>query len=122
MIRIRRYGTTLTVLLLLFVLRVLAQALIALGIDGLLPPWEEWFSGLVPYPQLIASQLLIVLVLGKVCVDFERGRGQKQLPYRAACETAITGWKALRRAFRGSTVSCDPSVRLRLRTRPLVSM
>jgi hypothetical protein len=36
---------------------------------------EEWYSGLLPYPQLLASQLLIIALLTKIGVDFSRGRG-----------------------------------------------
>jgi putative CocE/NonD family hydrolase len=66
----------------LFVLRVLAQALIAAGHGSFLPPWEEWFSGLVPYPQLLASQVLILLGYGKVCLDFTQRRGFFATPRR----------------------------------------
>jgi putative CocE/NonD family hydrolase len=73
--RVRRYAFALCTLLGLFILRVLAQALIAVGYGDFLPPWEEWFSGLVPYPRLVVSQLVIIAVFGKVCVDFTRRRG-----------------------------------------------
>lgn len=59
----------------LFCLRVLGQLLVALFPVSFLPPWEEWFSGAVPYPQLLASQVLIILLLSKICVDFARGSG-----------------------------------------------
>ena len=65
----------LCVLLGLFILRVLAQALVAIGYGAFLPPWEEWFSGAVPYPQLLVSQILIILAFGKVCLDFLTQRG-----------------------------------------------
>ncbi len=77
-----RYSLVLSALLGLFILRVLAQALIAAGFGGFLPPWEEWFSGLVPYPQLVASQLAIVFAYGWVCRDFVRGRGFFVTPRR----------------------------------------
>ena len=80
--RLGRYAATLSALLGLFALRVLAQALVALGYGALLPPWEEWFSGLVPYPQLLASQTAIVLGYGKVCLDFIRQRGFFVTPRR----------------------------------------
>src|SRR5947199_6068760 len=80
--RLRGYATALSALLGLFILRVLAQALIAIGYGVFLPPWEEWFSGLVPYPQLLASQIVIVLGYGKVCFDFIRQRGFFVTPRR----------------------------------------
>jgi hypothetical protein len=36
---------------------------------------EEWYSGLVAYPALLISQILIILLYGKVALDFTRGRG-----------------------------------------------
>jgi hypothetical protein len=80
--RLRRYAAALSALLGGFVLRVLAQALIAVGYGAFLPPWEEWFSGLVPYPQLLGSQLAIILVYGTVCVQFMRQRGLSVTPRR----------------------------------------
>ena len=80
--RLVGYTAALSALLGLFVLRVLAQALIAIGYGAFLPPWEEWFSGLVPYPQLIVSQVVIVLAYGKVCLDFIRQRGFFVTPRR----------------------------------------
>jgi putative CocE/NonD family hydrolase len=74
------YASLLTVLLGLFVFRVLAQGAIALGWGRFLPPWEEWFSGLVPYRQLLVSQLLIVAIYGAVCVQFWRGNGPVVTP------------------------------------------
>ena len=73
--RLRSYAVALSVLFGLFVVRVLAQAVVGLGYGGFLPPWEEWFSGLVPYPQLLASQLIIVFAYGAVTRDFVRQRG-----------------------------------------------
>ncbi len=72
-----RNGVTaaLWVMLVLFILRVAGQFLIAVGLGDFLPPWGEWYSGLLPYPWLLASQIVIVLACGKVCLDFSRGRG-----------------------------------------------
>ena len=80
--RLSGYTAALSALLGLFVLRVLAQALIAIGYGAFLPRWEEWFSGLVPYPHLLASQMVIVLGCGKVCRDFIRQRGFFVTPRR----------------------------------------
>jgi hypothetical protein len=62
-------------LLLLFVLRVAGQLLVAAGWGGPLPPFERWSSGILPYPVLVAAQVLIIVVYAKVCLDFTRGRG-----------------------------------------------
>ncbi len=71
-------AAALWVLLGLFVVRVVGQVLLAaglLGAGGVVPPWEEWYSGLLPYPWLLASQLAIVLAFGKASVDVTRGSG-----------------------------------------------
>ena len=63
-------------LLLLFVGRVAGQLLAAAGWGGgLLPPFERWHSGILPYPALVAAQVLIIAAYAKVCLDFTRGRG-----------------------------------------------
>jgi len=59
----------------LFCLRVIGQALVAFFSVSFLPPMEEWFSGFLPYPELLLCQILIILLYGKICVDFARGRG-----------------------------------------------
>ena len=62
-------------LLILFCLRVVGQLLVALFGVPFLPPMEEWFSGAIPYPELLIGQILIITLYGKVCVDFARGYG-----------------------------------------------
>jgi hypothetical protein len=59
----------------LFALRVLGQLLVALGLARWLPPMDEWQSGLLPYPALLVSQVLILVVFGCVSVQFSRDRG-----------------------------------------------
>jgi hypothetical protein len=71
----RRLAPLLWLLLSLFCLRVVGQALVAFGGVNWLPPMEQWYSGLLPYPQLLPAQVVILLLLGKVCVDFSRGAG-----------------------------------------------
>jgi putative CocE/NonD family hydrolase len=66
----------------LFVLRVAGQAAVGLGYGSFLPAWEEWFSGVVAYPALLASQLVIVAVFLKICIDFTRGDGFFARPRR----------------------------------------
>lgn len=70
-----RYGWALLVLLFLFCLRVLGQILVMYLHVRFLPQAEEWFSGLMPYPKLLFSQFLIILVYGKICLDVFRGEG-----------------------------------------------
>lgn len=63
------------IFLALFCLRVLGQLLVAAGLAPFLPPMDDWQSGLLPYPLLFASQILIIVLLGTICVQFMRGRG-----------------------------------------------
>lgn len=71
----RRVAPLLWGLLGLFLLRVVGQVLVAFLHVGWLPPMEQWYSGLLPYPLLLPAQAAILLVYGKVCVDFSRGGG-----------------------------------------------
>ena len=56
-------------------LRVLGQALVAFLDVRFLPPMQAWYSGLMPYEYLLPSQILIIAVMAKICVDFSRGAG-----------------------------------------------
>ena len=68
-------SAVLWLLLAAFVLRVAGQALVAFARVTWLPPMERWQSGLLPYGLLLASQVLIVVLMMRICVDFTRGRG-----------------------------------------------
>jgi hypothetical protein len=85
--------TFLWILLALFALRVLGQLLVVAGIASFLPPMDEWQSGLLPYPLLLASQIVILLVLSTVCVQFSRGKGYFVRPQPwLATPLWILGW------------------------------
>lgn len=78
----RRFAPLLWTLLALFFLRVTGQVLVAFfGID-FLPPMEEWYSGLMPYELLLPSQVVIIALMTKICVDFTRGKGYFVVPRR----------------------------------------
>ena len=62
-------------LLTLFALRVFGQFAVAIGRAPFLPPMDQWQSGVMPYPVLLASQCAILAVLATVCVQFSRARG-----------------------------------------------
>ena len=62
-------------LLALFALRVAGQAMVAFFDVTWLPPMERWHSGLVPYPLLLAAQLLILVLMARICADFTRRIG-----------------------------------------------
>jgi uncharacterized protein len=70
-----RLAFVLWTLLFLFILRVLGQLSVALGFISFLPPMTEWQSGLISYRSLLLSQFLIIILYGKVCLDFTRGAG-----------------------------------------------
>lgn len=73
--RARVYAPWLWLALGAFCLRVLGQLLVAMFSVGFLPPMEEWYSGLMPYPQLLVAQLIIIAAFGAICVQFSRGEG-----------------------------------------------
>jgi len=59
----------------LFTGRVAGQLAVSLDAAPFLPPMEEWQSGLLPYPVLLASQLLVIAALGTICRQFSSGAG-----------------------------------------------
>ena len=63
------------ILLAAFASRVVGQLLVVAGLAPFLPPMDDWQSGLLPYPLLLASQILILALLGAVCLHFWRGHG-----------------------------------------------
>jgi len=70
-----RLGRLLVVLTLLFALRVLGQALVAFFSVPWLPSMAWWYSGLVPYPILLAIQLVMLILMAKITMDILRGAG-----------------------------------------------
>ena len=85
--------TLLWILLTLFAFRVLGQLLVVNGLAPFLPPVDEWQSGLLPYPLLLASQIVILGVLATVCVQFSRGKGYVVRPHAwLATPLWIVGW------------------------------
>ena len=73
--RPQRLAPLLWALLALFVLRVTGQALVAFFDVDFLPPMQEWYSGLLPYEYLLPSQVAIIGLMTKICLEFTRGRG-----------------------------------------------
>ena len=59
----------------LFILRVLGQALVAFLHVRFLPPMAAWYSGLMPYEYLLPSQIVIIALMAKICIDFTREKG-----------------------------------------------
>ena len=71
----RAYAVLLSLLAALFFLRVVGQVLVAFLDVRFLPPMPEWYSGLLPYPILLPTQLAILAVQAKISVEFWRGDG-----------------------------------------------
>jgi hypothetical protein len=68
------------VLLALFALRVLGQAWVAFFDAAFLPPMAAWYSGLMPYEYLLPSQIFIIALMARICVDFTRRDGSLYRP------------------------------------------
>ena len=64
----QRYLPWMLALAALFVLRVLAQAVQWAGPVPFLPPFDTWQGSGLPYPTLLASQVLIVALLARALV------------------------------------------------------
>lgn len=69
----QRYALWLWLLLVVFAFRVLAQPLTLLVDTRYLPPFESWHSGVMPYPALLATQLLIIAWLSRTSYRFSVG-------------------------------------------------
>ena len=69
------HGPILAFLTFLFALRVLGQLLVAWFAVSWLPPMEQWFSGLIPYPLLLTIQILMLLLMVKIVAAIWRGAG-----------------------------------------------
>ena len=72
---LKKYTITFWILFLLFVLRVFGQILVEFFHVDFLPPSEFWMAGIVSYPVLLALQILVIILLSKILVDFSRGYG-----------------------------------------------
>jgi hypothetical protein len=76
----RNYAVILAFLTMLFVARVAGQLLTLFFSVKFLPPFDRWYSGIVPYPVLLPIQLMIVAVMLKTVWDVYRGTGYFSLP------------------------------------------
>ena len=69
------YASFLALFTLLLVGRVLGQLIVFLYAPRWLPPMEQWQSGLLPYPVLLASQFVVLTLMILISRDFARGSG-----------------------------------------------
>ena len=70
----KAYVPWLTLLYGLFLVRVLAQLTQKFHPIAVLPPFDAWQSGAVPYGMLLASQITIILVAGWALLLLAEGR------------------------------------------------
>jgi hypothetical protein len=70
-----RHGPLLAVLTLLFLGRVVGQAVVAFLSVRWLPAMHEWHSRLIPYPILLAIQLIMLAIMIQISRDIWRGSG-----------------------------------------------
>jgi hypothetical protein len=78
-VRHRVYAIALTALALAFCGRVLAQLVQLLEPTALLPPFEAWHSGALPYGLLLTAQVLLVFLMVRIVFRMAR---QRSRPHR----------------------------------------
>lgn len=70
------YPFLLSSLCVLFILRVLGQLAVSIGVGtSILPPFSEWQSGLLPYPALLSMQFFVIVLYGKIITDIKHRSG-----------------------------------------------
>lgn len=100
MITTRGRAALLWMLLGLFVLRVAGQVVVGLLRPAWLPPWYEWYSGLLPYPLLLPAQLLLIAWMVVVIDQNTRGTGR----FRVESARAKRRLRALAAVYAGAMV------------------
>lgn len=105
-------------LLALFVLRVAGQVVVALRHPAWLPPMQEWYSGLIPYPALLPIQLAIIALMAAIAADVGADAGGFAGPspgwghgllwfsvaYAAAMGVRYLRWRRTPPALRGAWI------------------
>ena len=69
----KTHAQWLWLLLAIFVVRVIAQPLALILETPLLPRFESWHSGVLPYPALVVAQLLIIAWFARTSSRFGNG-------------------------------------------------
>ena len=77
------YAPILWLLTVLLFGRVLGQLIVFFYAPKVLPPMEQWQSGLVPYPLLVAVQAFVLWLMVSIALDFTRGEGYWIRPHPA---------------------------------------
>jgi uncharacterized protein len=69
------YAVCLWIFTVLLFLRVVGQIVVVRHAPRWLPPMEQWQSGLLPYPVLLAGQAVVLTLMVWISADFSRGAG-----------------------------------------------
>lgn len=96
------HGPLLALIATLFAGRVFGQALVAFVGVTWLPPMQQWFSGVIPYPALLVIQILMLVLMTKVSGDIWRGKGTFAVvrPHWSNFLIKFSAWYAGLMAFR----------------------
>jgi hypothetical protein len=81
------YAAILTVLLALFLGRVVGQILAATVAPSWLPPMARWYSGLMPYRYLLPTQIVFVIVMTAMTISVAN-----ESPPLGAAAPAVGTW------------------------------
>jgi hypothetical protein len=74
-VRSTEYAPFLWICTVLLIGRVVGQLIVATRAPSWLPPMEQWQSGLLPYPVLVAGQTIVLTLMIWISADFSRGTG-----------------------------------------------
>jgi hypothetical protein len=69
------YGVCLWLFTVLLTARVVGQLVVATSAPRWLPPMDQWQSGLLPYPVLVASQVVVLTLMVWISMDFSQRAG-----------------------------------------------
>lgn len=75
--------------------RVVGQIVVVMRAPRWLPPMEQWQSGLLPYPLLLAGQIVVLTLMVWISVDITNGAGPFVEPHRPAIAGAIVWFSYL---------------------------
>jgi hypothetical protein len=75
--------------------RVVGQFVVVMRAPRWLPPMEQWQSGLLPYPILLAGQIVVLTLMVWISVDFTNGAGRFVDPRRPVIGLAIVWFSYL---------------------------
>ena len=83
------YSVFLWAFTVLLIARVAGQLIVATSAPRWLPPMEQWQSGLLPYPVLVAGQAVVLTLMIWISIDFARGTGFWLAPHPALGRAAL---------------------------------